>query len=139
MDIFADEHMVEMNKKSNTRVGGGRKRTRLRSPYSPRTATPTPGSTPPPSSPSSNSTTAGDGAVENPAESKSLKDSSLPATQEGENATSKADGPMVQTLKQLEPAAKEVGGTLSVNSGAEPFKSSSLPEERTAPAPLPQS
>ena len=142
MDIFADEHMVEMNRKSNTRVGGGRKRTRLRSPYSPRNATPPPVSTPPLSSPASNSLPASDGPIEKPAENKSLnKDSSLPVAKEVQNSTGKIDNPGPQSLKQLamtvEPATKEVGGASSLNSVAEPFKSSALPDERTTPTKTP--
>lgn len=129
MDIFADEHMVEM-RKSNPRVGGARKRTRLRSPYPSRSPTPTPspGSTPPPSGPPT-SAAGGEGGTEKPTENKlPNKDSSLPVTKEVQNSISKIVPPRQQSA--VETAVKELDGSSAQIIEAEPFKSSSLPEER---------
>lgn len=139
MDIFADEHMVEMRKSNPSRVGGARKRMRLRSPspYPSRNSTPPPGSTPSSNSAAPPTTTgpAGDdqAAAEKATTGKKVlsNDVLLPVMRDGENSTN--EGGASQTLKQQnapeEPAAKEPHA--SVPRLLEPFKSTSLPEEKT--------
>ena len=131
MDIFADEHMVEMRKSNPSKVGGSRKRMRLRSPspYPLRNSTPPPGSTP-----SSNSAATGltnaDGQAEK-AKKVLSNDTSLPMTKDSENSTSEGGGSKMLSQQHApdEPAAKDPhpsGPRL-----LEPFKSTSLPEEKT--------
>lgn len=120
MDIFADEHMVEMNRKSSPRVGGARRRTRLRSPspYPSRNATPTPSPGTAPAPLNSTPAATGDGQA---AEKKPLnKDASV---KEVPNSVSKMD--RLQTPEE----ARE--SHMSASPRPEPFKSSSLPEEKS--------
>lgn len=114
--------MVEMNRKPNARVGGARRRTRLRSPspYPSRNATPSPG--PAPAPPNSTAAVTGEGQAEKAVEKKLLnRDTSLPAAAK-ENSVGKTDSntPRQQTAEET----REV-------SRPEPFRSSSLPEEKS--------
>ena len=120
MDIFADEHMVEMNRKSSPRVGGVRRRTRLRSPspYPSRNATPTPSPGIAPAPPSSTPAVASDGQT---AEKKPLnKDTSV---EEAPNSVSKVD-------RLQAPEETRESNSSTSHPRPEPFKSSSLPEEK---------
>lgn len=131
MDIFADEHMVEMNRKSSPRMGGARKQTRLRSPSPFPSRNATPGSGPAPSLSNSTPAVAGDGQAEKAAvEKKPLhKDTSLPVVKESQNSVSMVDNSIA--LKQQTPEeVKEVHISAS-HPRPEPFKSSSLPEEKS--------
>lgn len=123
--------MVEMNRKSSPRVGGARKRTRLRSPspHPSRNATPTPSPAPAPPPPNSTPAVAGEGQPEKAVEKKPLnKDTSLPATREPQNSVNKVDS---TALKQQTPEETREVHMSASHPRPEPFKSSSLPEEKS--------
>ena len=142
MDIFADEHMVEMNRKPNPRVGETRKRTRLRSPSpfpSKNNATPSHAPSPAPSlAPPTNAAGGGSGNSDGiQAERPPTDQAKPPSTKEVVNSAGKMDAPVAQMLKQHlqedTPTSKDPHhAVINANSTskAEPFKSSSLPEER---------
>ncbi len=116
MDIFADEHMVEMNKKPNTRGIGGRRRNRLRS-LSPRVATP-------PSNQSNivSGTSSSDGLTLDKSSDNKLPAQNDPLTKEVGSDMSRG---------KQESSEVTISEEVRLNSHPEPFKSSSLPEEKT--------
>ena len=152
MDIYADEHMVEMNRKPNPRVGEARHRTRLRSPspFPARNATPHP-------SPSSSSS--GGPAPSPPTSGLAVNSSSDAAGQTDKHTDNYKqtdtkppikDSPLTTTTNEITSSANNIAGAHalnqqsneaiqdaaamtsanSTNARPEPFKSSSLPDER---------
>ena len=124
MDIFADEHMVEMNRKS--RVDGGRKRVRLRSP-SPYPGKPLLNASPTPNHPPGS----GDTHVEKSSDVSAQKERSNSMIKELQNSSSKEDGLMVKQQSSEDGILKDLNAVVLFNSHAEPFKSSALPEEKS--------
>ena len=140
MDIFADEHMVEMNRKPSVRGGGGRRRTRLRSysPYPSRPATPPQATTPSSNTDLTSNHLASSNNNERQTEKSSegrQKDVSSPLTKEAQNKNptpprGDESAPQLKQQSSVEASSREPHAPI-LNSHPEPFKSSCLPEDKS--------